>query len=111
MQGEVVSLEKQVEQFELVCGNITEILGPEKAATFVSKALFLISIGSNDILDYTHGYSSVFQFGKEEHLAVLQHNYYLHIKVSTLISNFHLFTIYNAYHKTSINIVNLSNAK
>ncbi|XP_057416533.1 GDSL esterase/lipase At5g55050-like [Lotus japonicus] len=78
--GEVVSLEKQVEQFELVCGNITEILGPEKATTFVSKALFLISVGSNDILDYTHGYSSVFQFGKEEHLAVLQHNYYLHIK-------------------------------
>ncbi|KAJ1376878.1 SGNH hydrolase superfamily [Sesbania bispinosa] len=77
--GEVVCLEKQVQQFALVRGNITEILGLAKAASFVAKALFLISVGSNDLIDYENNDSGVFHLGKEEHLAVLQLNYYSHI--------------------------------
>lgn len=83
MQGEVIYLEKQVQQFELVSGNITEILGPANASTFLSKALFLISVGTNDIFDYERNESGVFHLGKEENLAVLQLNYYSYIRVST----------------------------
>lgn len=77
----MVFLGKQVQQFALVRGNITEILGPAKAASFVSKALFLISVGSNDLFDYARYESGVFHLGKEENLAVLQLNYYSHIRV------------------------------
>ncbi|XP_004509506.2 GDSL esterase/lipase At5g55050-like [Cicer arietinum] len=78
--GEVIYLEKQVQQFELVSGNITEILGPANASTFLSKALFLISVGTNDIFDYERNESGVFHLGKEENLAVLQLNYYSYIR-------------------------------
>lgn len=78
----MVFLEKQVEQFELVRGNITEILGPAKAANFVSKALFLISVGSNDLFDYAHNDTDAsVRLSKEEYLSVLQINYYFHIRV------------------------------
>ncbi|PKI74444.1 hypothetical protein CRG98_005208 [Punica granatum] len=50
--GEVVSMGQQVQQFQLVQGNITEVLGPDAAAHFLCKSLFLISIGSNDIFDH-----------------------------------------------------------
>ncbi|KAF8012660.1 hypothetical protein BT93_I0728 [Corymbia citriodora subsp. variegata] len=42
----------QVQQFATVRDNITQLLGQEKSADFVAKSLFLISIGSNDILDH-----------------------------------------------------------
>ncbi|XP_061359904.1 GDSL esterase/lipase At5g55050-like [Gastrolobium bilobum] len=76
--GEVVYLEKQVQQFALVRGNIREILGPAKAACFVSKALFLISVGSNDLFDFA-GNDSGIHMGQEEYLAIIQLNYYSHI--------------------------------
>ncbi|KAK2355465.1 GDSL esterase/lipase [Trifolium repens] len=78
--GEVIFLEKQVCQFALVRENMTNTLGPEKASSFVSKALFLISIGSNDLLDYERRESGVYHLGKEENLAVLQLNYYTYIR-------------------------------
>ncbi|CAK8561897.1 unnamed protein product [Lathyrus sativus] len=78
--GEVIFLEKQVQQFALVSRNITKILGPAKATSFVSKALFLISIGSSDIFDYERNESGVFHLGKEENLALLQLNYYTCIR-------------------------------
>lgn len=79
----MICLEKQVHQFALVHENITKTLGPEKSANFVSKALFLISIGSNDLFDYERNESGVFHLGKEENLAVLQQNYYSFIMVRT----------------------------
>ncbi|XP_045787230.1 GDSL esterase/lipase At5g55050-like [Trifolium pratense] len=78
--GEVIFLEKQVDQFAFVRENITNTLGAEKAASFVSKALFLISIGINDLLDYEHSESGVYHLGKEENLAVLQLNYYTYVR-------------------------------
>ncbi|TKY58336.1 GDSL esterase/lipase [Spatholobus suberectus] len=76
----MIFLEKQVEQFASVRGNITEILGPAEAARFVSKALFLISVGSNDLFDYARNDSGAIHLGKEEYLAVVQLTYYSHIR-------------------------------
>ncbi|TXG59875.1 hypothetical protein EZV62_014448 [Acer yangbiense] len=49
-----MSLGKQIQQFVTVHSNITELRGPEETADMLSKSLFLISVGSNDILDYLH---------------------------------------------------------
>ncbi|RDX85750.1 GDSL esterase/lipase [Mucuna pruriens] len=78
--GEVVFLEKQVEQFASVRGIMTEILGPGKAATFVSQALFLISVGSNDLFDYARNDSGAIHLGAEEYLSLVQFTYYSHIR-------------------------------
>ncbi|KAJ0041382.1 hypothetical protein Pint_28617 [Pistacia integerrima] len=47
-----MSLRKQIEQFLTVYANITTIMGPEETANMVSKSLFLISVGSNDVFDF-----------------------------------------------------------
>ncbi|MCD7448758.1 hypothetical protein HAX54_045699 [Datura stramonium] len=47
----VVSLSRQIEQFQTVCGNITEILGDVKGSKLLANALYVISVGSNDFLD------------------------------------------------------------
>ncbi|KAK2408738.1 GDSL esterase/lipase [Trifolium repens] len=76
---EVVFLEKQVEQFAQVRGNITQILGASKAAKFVSKAVFLISTGSNDLFDFGKNDSNI-HFGVEEYFSILQLNYFSHLR-------------------------------
>ncbi|XP_045831479.1 GDSL esterase/lipase At4g28780-like [Trifolium pratense] len=76
---EVVFLEKQVEQFAQVRGNITQILGPSKAAKFVSKAVFLISTGSNDLFDFASNDSNI-HFGLEEYFSLLQLNYFSQLR-------------------------------
>ncbi|KAK7263011.1 hypothetical protein RJT34_30595 [Clitoria ternatea] len=78
--GEVVFFGKQVQQFASVRGNISEILGAAEAATFVSKALFLISAGSNDLFDFTRNHSASIHLGQKEYLGLLQLTYYSHIK-------------------------------
>lgn len=80
LQQEVVYLEKQVQQFALVRGNITQILGPAKAANLVSKAVFLVSTGSNDLFDFASNDTDI-HFGVEEYIAILQLNYFSHIRV------------------------------
>lgn len=47
---------QQVQQFAMVQGNITQLLGPEKSAGFITNLLFFISVGSNDIPDH-HQYN------------------------------------------------------
>ncbi|KAM3362965.1 GDSL esterase/lipase [Capsicum galapagoense] len=47
----VVSLTRQIEQFQTVRGNITEILGDVKASKLIANAFYLISVGSNDFFD------------------------------------------------------------
>ncbi|KAK8607416.1 hypothetical protein V6N13_053153 [Hibiscus sabdariffa] len=48
-----ISLEDQIKQFSTVRSNITNMTGSEEASdTILSKAFFLISIGSNDIFEY-----------------------------------------------------------
>ncbi|XP_017975513.1 PREDICTED: GDSL esterase/lipase At5g33370 [Theobroma cacao] len=49
----VISLEDQIKQFSTVRSNITNMTGSDAATDrILSKAFFLISIGSNDILEY-----------------------------------------------------------
>ncbi|KAF9682130.1 hypothetical protein SADUNF_Sadunf05G0076200 [Salix dunnii] len=48
----VVRMKEQIQQFSTVCGNLTEILGAEAAADMLSKSLFLISAGGNDLFEY-----------------------------------------------------------
>jgi hypothetical protein len=83
LQQEVVFLEKQVEQFAQVRGNITQILGASKAAKFVSKAVFLISTGSNDLFDFGKNDSNI-HFSVEEYFSILQLNYFSHLRVCML---------------------------
>ncbi|KAK4346980.1 hypothetical protein RND71_033319 [Anisodus tanguticus] len=47
----VVSLTRQIEQFQTVCGNITEIFGDVKGSKLIANAFYLISVGSNDFFD------------------------------------------------------------
>ncbi|KAE8695326.1 UPF0548 protein [Hibiscus syriacus] len=49
----VISLEEQIRQFSSVRSNITNMTGSDaRTDAILSKALFLISIGSNDIFEY-----------------------------------------------------------
>lgn len=52
-QNRVISLEEQIQQFSTVRSNITNMTGSEAATdSIISKAFFLISIGSNDIFEH-----------------------------------------------------------
>lgn len=85
----MVYLEKQVEQFERVRGNITEVLGPAQAHRFVANALFLISVGSNDIFEYVLGLNNI-TLPNDEFIPFLTLTYTLRIQVYTfsfLINN------------------------
>ncbi|XWS45622.1 hypothetical protein CRYUN_Cryun15aG0152300 [Craigia yunnanensis] len=49
----VISLEEQIQQFSTIRSNITNMTGSEaETDSILSKAFFLISIGSNDIFEY-----------------------------------------------------------
>ncbi|KAE8655010.1 UPF0548 protein [Hibiscus syriacus] len=49
----VISLEEQIQQFSTVRSNITNMTGSDaQTDAILSKAFFLISIGSNDIFEY-----------------------------------------------------------
>ncbi|XP_060195367.1 GDSL esterase/lipase At5g33370-like [Lycium barbarum] len=47
----VVSLTRQIEQFQTVCENITAIYGDAKGSKLLANAFYLISVGSNDLFD------------------------------------------------------------
>ncbi|KAL6222203.1 hypothetical protein ACLB2K_005595 [Fragaria x ananassa] len=49
--GRVICFEEQVQQFSSVCSKISELLGPNAIAN-ISKSLFIISVGSNDIFEH-----------------------------------------------------------
>ncbi|XP_027075644.1 GDSL esterase/lipase At4g28780-like [Coffea arabica] len=48
----VVPLGKQIEQFATVRGNMTELLGEAKTESLLANSLYIISVGSNDLLEY-----------------------------------------------------------
>ncbi|XP_022741821.1 GDSL esterase/lipase At5g33370-like [Durio zibethinus] len=49
----VISLEEQIQQFSTIRSNITNMTGSDAVTdSILSKAFFLISIGSNDIFEY-----------------------------------------------------------
>ena len=92
----MVYLEKQVQQFALVRGNISEALGPAKAASFVSEALFVISVGSNDILDFASNKSGL-SLSNEQYLAFLQLNYDFKIRVLNYIHTYKFDSLFNCF--------------
>lgn len=93
----MVSLEEQVKQFGLVRANISETLGVEEAARFVSKALFVISVGSNDVFDYLSGKSGI-HLGTLEFMGYLQQNYYVIIRVRKYLRIYHTLVFSYIFH-------------
>ncbi|KAH7656464.1 GDSL lipase/esterase protein, partial [Dioscorea alata] len=53
-QGLVINLETQIKQFEELQKSLQEELGETEVKALISKAVYLISIGTND---YLHGYT------------------------------------------------------
>lgn len=51
---QVINFETQIKQFEELQKSLQKELGETEAKTLISKAVYLISIGTND---YLHGYT------------------------------------------------------
>ncbi|XP_008813060.1 GDSL esterase/lipase At5g55050-like [Phoenix dactylifera] len=49
----VISMAVQIQYFAMVSGIITKLMGPVGASDFLSRCLFLISTGSNDMFEYS----------------------------------------------------------
>ncbi|KAI9072330.1 hypothetical protein K1719_045693 [Acacia pycnantha] len=71
--GAVVSLEKQVEQFAVVRATIADTLGTNQTATFLSKALFIFSVGGNDLFEFSGNKTDT--LAQKQYLSALQSNF------------------------------------
>ncbi|KAI3718244.1 hypothetical protein L6452_19106 [Arctium lappa] len=58
-QLNVVSLSEQIKQFETVRSNLTLVKGRGVAKNIISKSVFAVSVGSNDIFGYFESQSTV----------------------------------------------------
>lgn len=84
-----MTLSDQIGQFTALRNNLTEVIGQESTETTLSKALFFISVGSNDIFDYFNTSSTV---PIEKFIDSLMSAYTTHIEVSFLPSSIaHIF--------------------
>ncbi|KAL7156349.1 hypothetical protein ABFS83_02G003500 [Erythranthe nasuta] len=72
----VVPLSKQISQFSTVKENLTALLNLTATETMLSKSLFFISIGSNDIFGYFMSKSTV---PKDQFISLLISSYSDHI--------------------------------
>ncbi|KAL6214103.1 hypothetical protein ACLB2K_013541 [Fragaria x ananassa] len=81
MTKSCIPLAEQIQQFSSVRSNLTALMGPVATETYISKSLFFISIGSNDIFEYYRSNSSI---PKEQFLSSLVVAYENHLK--TLIN-------------------------
>lgn len=80
-----ISLNKQIDNYATVYGNLAAQLGSEKAAMLVSKSLILIVIGSNDLLNYFKSKSQLpYKYTTQQYIDLL---------ISTLTTQFQ--RIYN----------------
>lgn len=77
-QKNVISLGEQIEQFVTIRGNLMEAKGRKGTKNLLSKSLFFISTGSNDILGYYHSNSII---PKEEFISSLGIAYEKHLRV------------------------------
>lgn len=110
MQTEVVSLGNQIQQFATVRGNITAILGPKTTGAVLSKSLFIISIGSNDLFEKGSEFMEPFSNTTMKHLQITYQN---HLKVCAwsiiifctyfyflsiwLVKKLHIYELQNLY--------------
>ncbi|XVF59867.1 hypothetical protein PTKIN_Ptkin07bG0310200 [Pterospermum kingtungense] len=76
----VITLEEQIQQFSTIRSNITNMTGSEAATdSILSKAFFLISIGSNDITEYVVNQTTPKMSEQEFNLTLLS-TYENHLK-------------------------------
>lgn len=55
----VVPLSEQIKQFSIVYRNLVAAIGKPETEKFLSKSLFFISTGNNDIFGYYHSGSNI----------------------------------------------------
>lgn len=80
LQVEVVPLKKQAqEQFVAVYGNLTKLLGSSATADLLSKSLFIISVGGNDLFEYKYLNST--QEGLDQFIQHLMAEYEANLRV------------------------------
>ncbi|KAI3447906.1 hypothetical protein Pfo_004571 [Paulownia fortunei] len=72
----VVPLSEQITQFTSVRDNFTAMIGPAATEALLSKSLFFISIGSNDIFEY---FSRKSKMPEDEFISILISAYSQHI--------------------------------
>ncbi|XP_062022909.1 GDSL esterase/lipase At5g18430-like [Rosa rugosa] len=77
---EVVSLGNQIQQFAAVRGNFTEMVGFKTTDTVLSKSLFIISIGSNNLFELVEYFPNATDLYKAKLMERLQLMYKNHLK-------------------------------
>ena len=77
IQGDVISLEEQIQQFATVRGNITALLGESKGQLLLQGSMYIFSIGSNDIMNYIFSHPTT----PEIFIANITAIYGIHLKV------------------------------
>ncbi|CAI9272262.1 unnamed protein product [Lactuca saligna] len=50
--GNVIFMDEQIQQFATVQGNITTLLGASKGQLLIQNSMYIICVGSNDIMNY-----------------------------------------------------------
>lgn len=74
--GVVVPLEEQIQQFAMVQGNITALLGDSKGQLLLQGSMYIISVGSNDMMSYIYTHPIT----PELFIANLTATYAVHLK-------------------------------
>lgn len=82
---------KQIQQFATVQSNLTAAIGSEETEKLLSKSMFLISTGSNDILRH---FLTISGLRKEEFIKILGDAYDEHLKARFFLS-FLMITVHN----------------
>ncbi|KAL5557442.1 hypothetical protein UlMin_039678 [Ulmus minor] len=76
---DVVALGKQIEQFEIVHGILTEIIGEKATSRMLANSLFIISVGSNDFFEFNKT-STTRNLSIEDYMSTLQSTYHDHLQ-------------------------------
>ena len=88
----VITLGKQIQQFATVQSNLTAAIGSEETEKLLSKSLFFISTGSNDILGHV---LSIGSLNKEEFIKSLSDAYDNHLKARFFLLSILMITVHN----------------
>ena len=92
-QKNVIPLAEQIQRFPTVRSSLMATMGQAATEKFLSKSLFFISIGSNDVLGYYHSKSYL---PKQDFMFTLGLTYENHLKVTSLslsLSHTHTHTV------------------
>jgi phospholipase/lecithinase/hemolysin len=74
---EVVPLGTQIQQFDTIRRNFSEIMGPEATVSTLSKSIFIVSVGSNDLFDYNQTTNTL---SPQDYIINLQQTYHNHLQ-------------------------------